>query len=115
MFNYKEIDSANCEYIPIADVEELPIGERIFFEIDDRQIVVINVAGSLFAIGDICSHDGGPVGEGDIEDYEIICPRHGARFDLRTGEAVGLPAIVDIPAYPVRIVNGKIEIGLPPE
>jgi 3-phenylpropionate/trans-cinnamate dioxygenase ferredoxin subunit len=115
MFNYKEIDSTDCEFIPVAEVEDLPIGERLFLEIDNKPIVVINIAGGLFAIGDVCSHDDGPVGEGEIEGNEIICPRHGARFDLRSGEAVGLPAVVDIPAYPVRVVGGQIEIGLPAE
>ena len=53
-----------------------------------------------------------PLGDGEIEGMDIICPRHGARFDIRTGEALLLPAAVDIPAYPVRIENGMIEVGI---
>jgi 3-phenylpropionate/trans-cinnamate dioxygenase ferredoxin subunit len=49
-----------------------------------------------------------------LDDYEITCPRHGARFDVRTGEVKALPAVVDIPAYPVRVIEGQIEVGLPP-
>jgi 3-phenylpropionate/trans-cinnamate dioxygenase ferredoxin subunit len=77
--------------------------------------VVFNIAGEYFAIADLCSHDDGPLGDGDLEGYEINCPRHGASFDVRTGKVLSLPAIVDIPAYPIRIVNGQIQIGLPLE
>ena len=93
----------------------MPPGSRLFVEIDDRPIVVFNIAGQLFAIGDVCSHDDGPLGVGDLEGKEIICPRHGARFDVQTGKVVALPAVVDIPAYPVRIKDGQVEIGVPLE
>jgi 3-phenylpropionate/trans-cinnamate dioxygenase ferredoxin component len=113
MFNYIKLDTEKVEYIPVAGVEDLPPGERLFVEIDGQQIVVFNLAGGLFAIADVCSHDDGPVGDGEVEGDEVICPRHGARFDIRTGKALGLPAVVDIPAYPVRVVDGQIELGLP--
>lgn len=102
-----------CTYIPVASVEELPPGERLFLEIEGEPIVVFNIGGEFFAIRDECTHDGGPIGEGDIEDHEIICPRHGARFDLRTGKALTLPAVVDVPAYRVRVREGQIEICFP--
>ena len=60
-------------------------------------------------------HHDGPLGDGDLEGMEIICPRHGARFDVQTGKVVALPAVVDIPAYPVRIKDGQVEIGVPLE
>lgn len=113
MYNYKELDEKQCEYIAIAPISELSDGERIFVEIDDLPIVIFNVGNGLFAIGDICSHDDGPLGDGDIEDHQVICPRHGARFDIRTGEVLTLPAVIDIPAYPIRVVNGQIEVGIP--
>lgn len=112
--NYAEIDADKIEYVPVAEERELPNGERIFVEIDDHDIVVFNIAGKLFAIGDVCSHDDGPLGDGEFEtDFEIACPRHGARFDVRDGKVKSLPAIVDIPAYPVRVVDGQIEVGIP--
>lgn len=77
--------------------------------------MILNVNGEYYAIRDVCSHDDGPVGEGNVEGYEIICPRHGARFDIRTGKVLALPAFVDIPAYPIRLVDGQIEIGIPAE
>jgi 3-phenylpropionate/trans-cinnamate dioxygenase ferredoxin component len=115
VYNYKQLDPEQCEFIPIASVDELPVGERIFVLIGDLSIVVFNIAGEYFAIADLCSHDDGPLGEGDLDGYEINCPRHGARFDVRTGKVLSLPAIVDIPAYPVKVQDGEIEVGLPPE
>lgn len=113
MFNYKEVDSQTVEFVPVAGEGDLPVGQRLFVQIDDLDIVVFNIAGTYFAIGDVCSHDDGPLGEGDIEGNEVICPRHGAHFDIKTGEATSLPAIVDIPAYPVKINDGMIEVGIP--
>ena len=115
MFNYKTIDESKIEFVEIAPVSELPPGERLFVEIEGKPLVIFNIAGQFFSIGDVCSHDDGPVGEGDIEGDNIVCPRHGAEFDIRTGKAVQLPAVVDIPAYPVRVVEGMIQVGIPRE
>jgi 3-phenylpropionate/trans-cinnamate dioxygenase ferredoxin subunit len=115
MFNYNEVKADSVEFVPIAKVNDLPVSERIFVEMDDLVIMVVNIAGGYFAIGDVCSHDDGPLGEGEIDDFEVICPRHGARFDIRNGKANSLPAYVDIPAYPVRIVDDQIEVGIPIE
>jgi len=113
MNNSKRFDQINVEYIQVGSVEELKEGGRLFIEIDEKSIVVLNIAGRFYAIEDVCSHDDGPVGEGNVEGFVIICPRHGARFDIRTGKALALPAFVDIPVYPVRIVQDQIEIGIP--
>ena len=115
MYNYQELDKTRLEFINVGLVEELAEGGRLFIDIDNLPIVILLIDGNYFAIGDVCSHDDGPVGEGVIEGYEIICPRHGARFDLRNGKVLALPAFVDIPSYPVRIIDGQIEIGLPVE
>ena len=113
MFNYTQLDPSKLEYVEIAPADQLIDGERLFVELGGKSIVLFNLAGKLFAIGDVCSHDNGPVGDGEIEENEIICPRHGARFDIRTGKATSLPALVDIPAYPVRVVEGMVQIGVP--
>lgn len=107
------VDTNQYRYVQIAPVSELPAGERLFVEVDDQPIVILNVSDKLYAIGDVCTHDDGPLGDGQIDGCEIICPRHGARFDLRTGKATRLPAVQPTPWYPVRIVNEMIEIGLP--
>ena len=113
MFNYTILDPSQVSFLDIAPAGELPEGERLFIEVEGRSIVIFNLAGKFYAIGDVCSHDNGPVGDGEIEEHEIICPRHGARFDIRTGKATSLPAVVDIPSYPVRVEGNMIEIGLP--
>jgi 3-phenylpropionate/trans-cinnamate dioxygenase ferredoxin component len=115
LFNYSALEEGECEYVPVGEERELSDGERFFVQIDDLDIVVFQIAGEYFAIGDVCSHDDGPVGEGEVEDTQVICPRHGARFDLRTGKVLSLPAIVDIPSYPIRVVDGQIEVGVPVE
>jgi len=115
MFNYTQIDESKIEYVEIAPASELPSGERMFVEIEGKPIVIFNIAGQYFSIADVCSHDDGPVGEGELEGYNITCPRHGAQFDVRTGKVIQMPAVVDIPAYPVRVVEGMIQLGIPKE
>jgi 3-phenylpropionate/trans-cinnamate dioxygenase ferredoxin subunit len=115
MFNYTTIDDAKVEYLEIAAASELPNGERLFVEVEGKSIVIFNIADQLFAIDDVCTHDDGPLGDGDLEGYHIVCPRHGAEFDVRTGKAVQLPAVVDISAYPIKVVDGMIQVGIPRE
>lgn len=114
MFNYTHFDDSQADFYEIGPAD-LPNGERLFVEIDDKPIVVFNIAGQYFAIGDVCTHDDGPLGDGDLEGYNIVCPRHGAEFDARAGKAVRMPAVVDIPAYPVRIRDGNLFVGIPKE
>jgi len=115
MFNYTQIEESKIEYVEIAPASELPNGERLFVEIADRPIVIFNIAGQFFAIGDVCTHDNGPLGDGTLEGYNIVCPRHGAEFDVRTGKVMELPAVEDIPAYPVQVRDGTIYLGVPKE
>jgi len=115
MFNYITLEESKIEFVDIAPASELPSGERLFLEIEGKAIVIFNIADQLFAIGDVCTHDDGPLGDGDLEGYNIVCPRHGAEFDVRTGKVMQMPAVVDIPAYPVRVVDGMIQVGVPKE
>jgi 3-phenylpropionate/trans-cinnamate dioxygenase ferredoxin subunit len=113
MFNYTQLNPTQLEFVETVPLDQLPPGERLFVEVHGKSIVIFNLAAKLFAIGDVCSHDNGPVGDGEIDENEIICPRHGARFDIRTGKATSLPAILDIPAYPLHVENGMILLGIP--
>lgn len=115
MFNYTTLDETKAEFLEIAPVSELPNGERLFIEVEGKSIVIFNIADQYFAIADICTHDDGPLGDGDLEGYNIVCPRHGGEFDVRTGKAVQLPVVVDVPAFPIKIVDGMIQIGIPRE
>lgn len=107
------VDEASYRFYAVAPAGELPNGERLFLEIDSQPVVIFNIAGTLYAIGDTCTHDDGPLGDGELVGFQIICPRHGARFDVRSGKALTLPAVIDTPSYPVRVKDGQIEIGLP--
>ncbi|OGO75456.1 MAG: biphenyl 2,3-dioxygenase [Chloroflexi bacterium RIFOXYD12_FULL_57_15] len=115
MYNYASIDESKIEFVEIAPASELPNGQRLFVEVADRPLVIFNIAGQFFAIGDVCTHDDGPLGDGDIEGFNVVCPRHGGEFDVRTGKVMQMPAVVDIPAYPVRVVEGMIQVGIPKE
>jgi 3-phenylpropionate/trans-cinnamate dioxygenase ferredoxin component len=115
MFNYTTLDESKLEYVEVIPATELINGERLFIDVGENSLVIFNIAGQFYAIGDVCSHDGGPVGEGDLEGCNIVCPRHGAEFDIRTGKAMQMPAVVDIPAYPVRVVGGQIQVGIQKE
>ena len=101
------------EYYPVVSLDDLTSGQRIFIEVDDMTIVIFNIAGGVYAIEDRCTHDNGPLGEGEIEGFEIICPRHGARFDIRDGRALTLPAIEPTRYFPTRVIDNQIEIGIP--
>ena len=115
MFNYTTLEETKIEFSEIAPASELPNGERLFVDLGDKPIVIFNLAGQYFAIGDVCSHDDGPLGDGVISGQNIVCPRHGAEFDLRSGKAVAMPAVIDIPSYPVQVRNGVIFVGIPKE
>ncbi len=99
-------------YVTLAQTSEIGPGEREVFDVDGLWIAVFNVGGQYYAIEDVCTHDGGPLAEGEVYGYEIECPRHGARFDLRTGAVTRMPAVIPVPWYPVRVENGAIQVGL---
>jgi len=108
-------EEVNYEFYPVISLDDLIPGERIFIDVDDMGVVIFNIAGDVYAIEDRCTHDDGPLGEGEIEGFEIVCPRHGARFDVRDGRALSLPASEPTRYFPVRIVDNQIEIGVPVE
>jgi 3-phenylpropionate/trans-cinnamate dioxygenase ferredoxin component len=95
-----------------ADGDIAPGGFALL-ETDELVAAVFNIDGELFAIEDICTHDGAELAGGPIDDHQIICPRHGARFCLRTGRALTPPAYNPVQTFPVRIHQGRIEIELP--
>jgi 3-phenylpropionate/trans-cinnamate dioxygenase ferredoxin subunit len=102
----------DTKYFKIAKAADVPDGERLFFELEGKPIVLFALKGEYLAIADECSHDEGPVGEGELDGEEIICPRHGARFDLRTGKVLSFPAVKDIAVYPVRLKDEYLEVGI---
>ncbi len=85
-------------------------GEYELLDTDEQAIAVVNVDGEFFAIEDVCTHDGEELTGGPIEDDQIVCPRHGARFCLRTGAALTAPAYEPVRTYPVRISEGMVQV-----
>jgi 3-phenylpropionate/trans-cinnamate dioxygenase ferredoxin subunit len=101
--------------IVVGPVEELPPGEMKIVRDGQLVIGVYNVDGELYAIEDRCSHDDGPLCEGDFEPAEavVICPRHGSRFDIRTGQALTLPAYLPVDTFEVRVEGGIARVVVP--
>ncbi len=98
----------------VAAKEDLPPGESLLVELDGIRIAVFNLDGEFYAIEDVCTHDGGPLVEGQILDGgQVECPRHGARFDIRTGEALSMPAFEPTPSYEVQVDGGDIYVERP--
>ena len=106
------MNEGSIQFVTVCKAEDIPPGERIFIEINRVPIVVFNIQGEYYAMKDVCSHDNGPVGEGDLEGYEISCPRHGARFDVRNGKVLSPPAFEDNLIFPMKNENGELKIGL---
>jgi 3-phenylpropionate/trans-cinnamate dioxygenase ferredoxin subunit len=94
---------------PAADVG--PGGHRVY-EVDGRFVAVYDVGGDLYAIEDLCTHDGNPLADGPVEGLEVICPRHGARFCLKTGAALCPPAYEAVATFAVERRDGRLRIGL---
>jgi 3-phenylpropionate/trans-cinnamate dioxygenase ferredoxin subunit len=100
-------------FVRVGRLDEVPPGERLFADLENESVAIFNVNGELFCIADICTHDGGPVADGELEDHAIVCPRHGAMFDIRTGAVLAMPAVVPIATYPIRVEDGDIYVGVP--
>ena len=96
--------------IEVCRIEELPPGSMKLVDAGGYEVGVYNCDGELRAIEDRCSHDDGPLCEGDWEPDEcvVVCPRHGSRFDLATGRPLSLPAFEPVDVYPVRVVDGIV-------
>ena len=97
---------------PVAAVAAIPPGDYAQLEIDGVLVAVFNIGGSFYAIDDICTHDGGELAGGAIDGDVVICPRHGARFCLRTGAALSPPAYEPLRIFEVRTVGGRVEVSL---
>lgn len=101
-----------AEWITVCRADEISEGEREVFDINGKWVAVFRISGKFYAIEDICPHDEGPLAEGELEGYEIECPRHGARFDVRDGAVKAPPALVNVPWYRVEVVDGDIRIEI---
>ena len=100
------------DFVPVAKASEIPDPGRKLVEIDERLVVVFHAAGNFYALDDVCTHDGGPLGEGELVGLSVACPRHGARFDLRDGRALSMPATKPTVVHEVRVVGDQVLVRL---
>lgn len=100
-------------WIDVAEAADVPRDGHRVYPLEDRYVAVYDVAGDLFAIEDVCTHDGESLAGGEVEDHEVICPRHGARFCLRTGAALTPPAYSPVATFAVRRMDGRLWLGVP--
>lgn len=98
------------EWVTVAKVGELAPGEWRTVDVDGAPIAVFNLDGKYYAIEDVCTHDGGRLTGGKVEGEEIVCPRHGARFCIKTGAALCAPAYEPTATFPVRVERGEIQV-----
>ena len=101
------------DFVKVAKVGDLEPGDRIFHDFEEVTVAIFNVGGEYFCIEDVCTHDGGPLADGNLFDHCIECPRHGARFDIRDGSVVSMPAVVPVPTYEVKVEGDDILVASP--
>lgn len=107
-----------AEFISVCPADEIAEGQRAVFSIKDRWIAIFNVSNRYYAIEDLCTHDGNTLTEDargneiPLDGYEIECPRHGARFDIRDGSVKAAPALIPVPWFKVRVVDGTLEVAV---
>lgn len=99
-----------AEFIKVATTADLAPGEKMLVEYDDEDVGLFNINGQFYAISDVCTHDGGPLVEGNLDGEWVTCPRHGARFNIKTGKQT-MPAISPVPLFQVKIEGDDILIA----
>jgi len=101
-----------AEFTKVARTSDIPPGGKKLVDFDGRSVALFNVDGSFHAIDDVCTHDGGPLAEGEMRGCEIECPRHGARFDVRTGAALCMPAFEPVTTHETKVEGGMVFVRL---
>lgn len=97
-------------WVSVLPARDIPPGEHALVDIEGVSIAVFNLDGEFCAIEDVCTHDGSEIATGCIVDGAIECPRHGARFDLRSGEVTAPPAYEPVAVFPVRVTDGIVQV-----
>ena len=100
------------EFVHIATVADVPDGSKQYYEIEDRLVVLFHVDGQFHCLDDVCTHDGGPLGEGQLTGHQIACPRHGAKFDIRTGQALTMPATEGTVVHEVKVEGDRVLVRI---
>lgn len=101
-----------AEFTEVAKIADVPASGKLCIELDDHFLVIVRAGAEYYCIEDVCTHDGGTLGDGELDGFCISCPRHGAEFDVRDGRAVTMPATEPTGSYPVRIDGDAILVKL---
>jgi nitrite reductase/ring-hydroxylating ferredoxin subunit len=105
-----EVLTTMAEFVKVAKTSEVAPDAPKYVEVQGQPIALFNVSGKFYAIGNTCTHRGGPLAEGFVQGEEVTCPWHGARFKIATGEVVGPPAPTGVPKYNLRVEGEDIEV-----
>ena len=100
------------EFIKAATKSELGPGKKLLVEVDEQLVILFQVGDEYFCIDDVCTHDGGTLSDGEFEGHEIACPRHGAKFDVRCGKALCMPATQNTGSHEVKVDGDDILVKL---
>ncbi|KPK21079.1 MAG: hypothetical protein AMJ76_03685 [Dehalococcoidia bacterium SM23_28_1] len=101
------------DFIKVAETSDIPAGRVKVVVVSDRHIALCNVDGQFYAVDDLCTHDGGSLDQGELQGDVIECPRHGARFSVRTGKVLALPAVKALNTYPLTVEGSEIRVAVP--
>ena len=101
-----------AEFVKVAIMNEIAPGQARLVNIKGKEIALFNIEGTFFALENACTHEEGPLAEGELEGHEVTCPWHGARFDVRTGQVLCAPAYEDAARYNVRVTGTDIEVEI---
>lgn len=97
-----------ADWLDVIDENALADGEHVLVDVDGIDVAVFKLEGQFYALEDVCTHDGAEIASGRLEGDELICPRHGARFCIKTGVVKSPPAYEDITCFPVRVEDGRV-------
>lgn len=99
-----------AKWVRVASTDEVPIGEGKYFDVEGAPIAVFHVDNNFYAINDVCTHEEASLAEGELDGDVVECALHGARFNVRTGQVLALPAVVPVQTFPLRVVGSDIEV-----
>lgn len=98
-------------YETVATVAEMQTDPRVWVTIDETDVVIFLIDGRYYAIEDLCTHDNGDLGDGELDGLHVVCPRHGARFDLETGKPT-FPAVKPVARFAVRVEGDDVQVDI---
>jgi 3-phenylpropionate/trans-cinnamate dioxygenase ferredoxin subunit len=100
------------DFVAVAKVFDVPDPGKTLVEVDETLVALFHVGGKWYAIDDVCTHDGGPLAEGELEGCTIACPRHGAKFDIRSGAALTMPATQATRSHETKVEGETVYVKL---